>query len=142
MVYTPHNHTSMPTISTIILFANSAWDLISSISILQNLTTHRCLWLADAHLALWTDDANRTNHAASAVMAALLVQWALVRLRGALAGPLSDAACVDASFTYALEAVMVAAEVAVGNMHGPSGWFVVMACVVCWALVVRECVDA
>lgn len=131
----------MPTIATVVLFANSIWDFISSVSIILNIAFRRCSFLSSAHLALWVDEENRTNHAACAIMAILLMQWAFVRLRGALAGPLSVAACTDSTLTYALEAALVTAEVAIGNMHGPSGWFVVVSCVVCWALVMRECLD-
>lgn len=129
------------TISTTILFINALWDFASFVSISASSWTSRCLWLADAHLGLWIDENNRENHAASTVMAILLAQWSIVRMHGALAGPMSDAACFDATATYALEAIMVAVEVSLGNMHGLSGWFVVVLCLVCWALVLRECVE-
>jgi hypothetical protein len=129
-----------PTISTTILFLNSIWDLISFLSICSR-HLPCCRLLADAHLGLWTDELDRANPAAAAAMATLLLQWALVRLRGAASGPASDAACVDASATYVLEAAMVAVGVARGRMWRFSGWMVVVMSAVCWALVVRECVE-
>ena len=123
---------SVITIATVVLFANAAWDFISSVSIILNLAFRRCSFISSAHLALWVDEENRANHAACSIMAILLMQWAFIRSRGALAGPLSDAACTDSTLTYALEAGLVAAEVAIGNIHGPSGWFVVMACAGRW----------
>jgi hypothetical protein len=129
------------TISTLILLLNSLWDLLSSLSIYFLLHFGRCTPLANTHLALWTDEADRRSYAASAVMAALLLQWSLVRGQGALSGPRSDAACVDASATYVLEAVMVGLEVVAGRMHGLAGWGVVVLCVVCWGVVMRECLE-
>jgi hypothetical protein len=130
-------------LSTILLLANALWDLLSAAAILirTHLLPNHCLYLADAHLALWADEADRQNLAASATMAFLLLQWAIVRLRGAAAGPVSDAACVDAAASYVVEAAMVAFEVAAGRMHALGGWAVVVLSFVCWAIVVRECVE-
>ena len=132
----------MPTISTTLLFLNSLWDLLSFVAISARIRLGRCLWLADAHLGLWVRDEDRENHAASAIMAILLLQWSLTRMLGALSGPTSDAACFDASATYLLEAALVAVETMFGNMHALSGWFVVTMSAVCWSLVVRECVES
>ena len=129
----------MLTISTIILFFNSLWDLVSFIAICARIRLGRCRWLADAHLGLWVREDDQTNHATSAIMAILLLQWSVIRLHGALSGPTSDAACFDASGTYLLEAALV--ETVSGNMHALSGWFVVTMSAVCWALVVRECAE-
>ena len=129
------SNTMPATISTILLLLNALWDLASAASI----GAGRCAWIADAHLALWTDDAGR---AASVLMAVLLLQWGAIRLHGAVAGPTSEAACSDASVTYVLEGAWVAFEVMAGHMHPLSGWSVVTACVVCWGLVVRECVES
>ena len=131
----------MPTISTTILFLNSLWDFASAVAICARLSLGRCVLLADAHLGLWVDEEDRGNGAASAIMAILLAQWSFTRMHGALSGPASEAACVDASATYVFEAVMVAIEVAAGRMYGLSGWFVVTVSVVCWALVMRECME-
>jgi hypothetical protein len=127
----------MISISTIILLLNSLWDFISALSICARLCAGQCVWVSDAHLGLWVDESDRSNHAASAIMAALLTQWAVIRLHGALS---SEAACSDAGFTYLVEATLVAIEVIAGNMHQLSGGLVVAACMVCWALVMRECV--
>ena len=129
------------TISTTILFINAIWDCISSISIYTRTWTGRCMWLADAHLALWINEEDRANHAASTIMAILLAQWSLTRMHGALTGPMSDEACIDATATYAFEAVLVGVEMVTGNMHASSGLFVVAVSIVCWALVLRECVE-
>ena len=97
--------------------------------------------LANAHLGLWIREEDSTNGAASALMAALLAQWSVIRMHGAYAGPTSEAACSDASLSYAIEATLVTAAVVFLRMHALSGWFVVTARVVCWALIVRECVE-
>jgi hypothetical protein len=115
-------------ISTVILLLNSLWDIVSAIAIFFHLSMQRCTWLANAHIGLWTTEADRSNHAAAVVMAALLLQWAFIRLHGALSGPMSDAACSDASATYVIEAGLVAIEVVIGNMHALSGWVVAAAC--------------
>lgn len=125
--------------STLTLLINSIWDLLSCASICARLCAGQCVWISDAHLALWIDEADSSNRAASAIMAALLAQWAVIRLHGSLAGPMSEAACSDASFSYLIEAALVAVQVMAGHMHPCSGWLVVAACAGCWALVVREC---
>ena len=98
------------------------------------------MWVSDAHLGLWVDESDRSNRAASAIMVILLIQWAVIRLNGGLSPPSSEATCTNASFTYFIEAVLVAVEVIAGNMHRLRGGFVVVSCVVCWAVVMSECV--
>jgi hypothetical protein len=129
------------TVATVLLFLNSFWDLVSVIAICARMQLGRCYNIADAHLGLWVDQDDSEGFAAAAIMAVLLAQWSLLRMQGALSGPHSDAACFDASTTYVLEAVLVAFGVVAGRMHRLSGWFVVTTCVVCWALVVRECLE-
>jgi hypothetical protein len=129
------------TVSTIVLFLNALWDIASALAIFFHLSMRRCTWLANAHIGLWATEEDRSNHAAAVVMAALLLQWAFIRLHGALSGPMSEATCSDASVTYVIEAGLIGIEVAIGNMHVLSGWAVAVACVVCWGVVLRECVE-
>lgn len=128
-----------PTLSTCVLFLNSVWDFVSALAILIKIPTNRCTAISNAHLSLWTDDADQTNSTAMFLLSMLLTQWAIVRLGGALYGPTSDVACTDAAATYVVEGGMVLLQVAVGKMHPASGWFVVIACGVCLAAVRLEC---
>ena len=136
-----HSHPVMATISTVLLFINALWDIISFFAICARVLLGRCLVVADAHLGLWIDDDDREGFASSCILSVLLVQWGLLRLQGAVSGPQSDAACFDASTTYVLEAALVAFGVVSGRVHRLSGWFVVTMCIACWALVVRECLE-
>jgi hypothetical protein len=127
------------TLSTGLLFANAVWDFISSVSICFFVSYRRCASLANMHLGLWVDEEEQMNESLATVMSVLLLQWGLVRLRGSLEGPVSEATCVDASLTYMLEAALILIEVVSGKMHWAPGWFVVIACVVCWVVVMGEC---
>ena len=91
------------------------------------------------HLGLWVNVEDQVNEKVAAVMVILLIQWGFIRFHGSLVGPVSEATCVDASFTYMLEAALVLVEVVAGNMHQTLGWFTVVACVVCWMIIMSEC---
>ena len=125
------------TISTAILLLNAIWDIVSALSIFLYISEQQCSFLANAHLLLWVEE--QTNKTAAFLMAFLLVQWALLRLHGALSGPTSVAACTDASMSYVVEGMLILIQTLLGNVHFVSGWFVVLACVVCWVTVMREC---
>ncbi len=125
------------TLSTGILLVNSVWDIVSALSICLYISNQHCSFIANAHLLLWIDE--QPNNQAAFLMAFLLIQWALLRLHGALSGPTSVAACTDASLSYVVEGMLVLIQILLGNMHCASGWFVVIACVGCWAIVMREC---
>ena len=143
-VYVSTNHPKMhvsAALSTGVLFINAAWDLLSAAAICLFVAYRRCGAVAYAHLGLWVEDEDRMDERAAAVMAVLLLQWGLTRLHGALAGPVSEAACVDALVTYMLEGMLVVIEVVAGNMHPGRGWFVVAACGVCWAVVIFGCFE-
>lgn len=127
------------TVSTILLFMNAVWDFACSVATIVHLAAHRCECLAYAHLALWVDEIDRVNRAAAVLTSALLMQWAFVRMRGALSGPASYEACVDAPFTYVVEAVLVGAELFFGRMHTMGASLVILGCAVCLSLIFREC---
>jgi hypothetical protein len=129
----------MATISTVLLYINALWDIISFFAICARLQLGKCLLVAEAHLGLWIDEDDLEGFAF--VLSILLLQWGLLRLQGAVSGPQSDAACFDASTTYVLEAALVAFGVVSGRVHQLSGWFVVTMCIACWAVVVRECLE-
>ena len=85
----------MTTISTVLLFVNALWDIISFFAICARVLLGRCLVVAEAHLGLWTDEDDRESIAAACTLSILLAQWGLLRLQGAVSGPQSDAACFD-----------------------------------------------
>jgi hypothetical protein len=41
--------------------------------------------------------------------------------------------------SYVVEGVLILSQTLMGSVHFVSGWFVVLACVVCWVMVMREC---
>ena len=127
------------TLSTGLLFANGVWDFISALSICFFISYRWCAAVANMHLGLWVNVEDRVNEKVAAVMVILLIQWGFIRFHGSLVGPVSEATCVDASFTYMLEAALVLVEVVAGNMHQTLGWFTVVACVVCWMIIMSEC---
>jgi hypothetical protein len=128
-----------PTLSTCVLLLNAVWDFVSALAILIKIPTGQCTAIANAHLLLWTDEADQTNSTAMFLLSTLLTQWAIVRLCGALYGPKSDVACTDAVATYTAEGALMLVMVVTGKMHVVSGWFVVIACGVCIAVVRAEC---
>ena len=129
----------LTTLSTGLLLVNAVWDLISAASICFFISFRWCGPLASMHLGLWVNAEDQMNANIAAVMAILLLQWGLIRFHGALAGPVSEATCVDASLTYTLEATLVLVEVVAGNMHRTLGCLTVLACVLCWMVVMSEC---
>ena len=113
-----------------LLVANVLWDFVSAIAVWVCAVCESRNFIADAHVALWADEENRTNFAASALFAFLLVHWCCLRL---------VAVVLDwpqfAVWTYAMEALWVLLMVVLGRMHEFAGCAVVMLCVLC-ALVV------
>ena len=128
-----------PTLSTCVLLLNAVWDFVSALAILIKIPTGQCTTIANAHLLLWKDEADQTDKFSMCLMIILLTQWAIVRLYGALYGPKSDVTCTDAVATYVAEGALMLLMVVAGKMHVVSGWFVVIACGVCIAVVRAEC---
>ena len=122
-----------------LLLLNAEWDLLSALSICLFVSYRMCGAVAYMHLGLWVREEDQLNENSAAVMAILLLQWGLIRFHGALAGPVSEATCVDVSVTYMMEALLVLVEVVAGNMHPWRGGFVVVSCVVCWLVIMGGC---
>ena len=116
-----------------LLLLNAEWDLLSALSICLFVSYRMCGAVAYMHLGLWVREEDQLNENSAAVMAILLLQWGLIH--GTLAGPVSEATCVDVSVTYMMEALLVVA----GNMHPWRGGFVVVSCVVCWLVIMGGC---
>ena len=94
------------------LIANSVWDLLSCFTICLRDTSPSCASFANLHLALWTDEEDRTGHAAGVLFAFLLIHWSYLRALSALV-EWRDVAV----WTYLVEAALFVSQAAVGRMQ-------------------------
>ena len=98
--------------SYFLLIANSLWDLASTLSIFMRDTVPACSSVADAHLAMWTDEADRESRAAGVLFAFLLAHWAYLRALAALGEWVEIAV-----WTYVAEAALFVSLAGIGRMH-------------------------
>lgn len=117
-------------LATILLYANSVWDLCCAASILLNIPP-----LNSIHTSLWKEEGERNNRnpTADRLMAYLILVWGGMRFAGA-AGK-TEWACVS----FLIEGAVFASEVLLfGTMHAGQGMavslssFALAACF--WAL--------
>ena len=95
-----------------LLLANAVWDLLSCFTICLRETSPSCASFANVHLALWTDEADRTSHAAAILFAYLLIHWSYLRALSALVEWKEIAV-----WTYVVEAVLLVSQAVMGRMQ-------------------------
>jgi hypothetical protein len=109
-----------------LLLINALWDYACALAVHADTFLARPSWVANAHLDLWCDAADRDNTGSRLLFEGLLIQWGFMRSLSAATGD-----PVLGLLSYGAEAFCVALCAVQGRMHAGRAAVVILLSAAC-----------